>query len=482
MKEKLPDLRQRGGADTYARHDARPPSQTYENVDGQLLEVKPCYNDGINLHANDGTPQEHRGVAAVHSTHDKRRDMPHVQQKRPSTGPRSGGSSVGSLIGKGMRRLNKSYQTEDTGASRDLTARAVAQDQSWEHEIHRLRAVINSQHEEIGVMSSRLQAEELNNKKLRESMNKMILAMESKDLFVGRQSTDDTVSSRFGQLLGQVKTWSVPFAENDRALPLADLPDTTKTMLRRILPNTPSSDLSRRSRPSPKVIRLLVRGLVSLGITEMLFRTLPTPSQPEPPANDAWVDKELAQAIHLVEMRFFGADPKAISLREFHDWRALSTNLASKQGVSNKSDKSSEAHIRNCMAQIFAAVVPFAPERRRAQLEHDLFGILHQAVELSQMLRCQRACWSVRHVVPPPSSSFDIPLLLNEFTMEDIDGDMAGGDDLASTAKKTVSIVVSPALFKRGNTDGEQFDVETCVVKAEVNARPPARQASSGRH
>ena len=85
-KEKLPDLKQRGGDDTYAQHGARPPSQIHEHADGKSVEVKPYYNDGINLHASDETPREHRGLAAVHSTHNKRRDMSQVQQKWPNPG------------------------------------------------------------------------------------------------------------------------------------------------------------------------------------------------------------------------------------------------------------------------------------------------------------------------------------------------------------------------------------------------------------
>lgn len=34
--------------------------------------------------------------------------------------------------------------------------------------------------------------------------------------------------------------------------------------------------------------------------------------------------------------------------------------------------------------------------------------------------------------------------------------------------ERLVEVVVTPALFKRGNTDGEQYDIETCIEPAKV--------------
>ena len=36
---------------------------------------------------------------------------------------------------------------------------------------------------------------------------------------------------------------------------------------------------------------------------------------------------------------------------------------------------------------------------------------------------------------------------------------------------KLVEIFVTPSLFKSGNSDGEQFDVESCVQRSEVKCR-----------
>ena len=55
--------------------------------------------------------------------------------------------------------------------------------------------------------------------------------------------------------------------------------------------------------------------------------------------------------------------------------------------------------------------------------------------------------------------------------MDDKHGDDdSDGDPDAPMARyrKIVEIVVSPAMFKRGNTDGERFEDESCVEPAEV--------------
>lgn len=127
-----------------------------------------------------------------------------------------------------------------------------------------------------------------------------------------------------------------------------------------------------------------------------------------------------------------------------------------------------EGHVSDCSHRIMSLIGPLVDLDTRKRLEQELLGILLQAVRLSQTLRCQRASWSVRHVVDPKtqdpgSISFD------ETFMDDKHGD----DDSDTDARmhwyrKMVEIVVSPGLFKRGNTDGEGFEEESCVEPAEV--------------
>ena len=56
--------------------------------------------------------------------------------------------------------------------------------------------------------------------------------------------------------------------------------------------------------------------------------------------------------------------------------------------------------------------------------------------------------------------------------MEDKHADEnSDGEDIPTANGKHVQIVVSPGLFKRGNTDGEQFESESCIGGTEVRRR-----------
>lgn len=71
--------------------------------------------------------------------------------------------------------------------------------------------------------------------------------------------------------------------------------------------------------------------------------------------------------------------------------------------------------------------------------------------------------WSVRL---PLAAEAGQSLEFNAETMQDID--TRGGDDDEMEISKVVSLIVFPGLFKRGDTNGEHYDTETCVVKSMV--------------
>lgn len=59
--------------------------------------------------------------------------------------------------------------------------------------------------------------------------------------------------------------------------------------------------------------------------------------------------------------------------------------------------------------------------------------------------------------------------------MNDKHGDEdSDGENVQTSHRKIVEIVVSPGLFKRGNTDGERFDIESCVEPSEVKCKRPS--------
>ena len=171
-------------------------------------------------------------------------------------------------------------------------------------------------------------------------------------------------------------------------------------------------------------------------------------------------------------------DRNVVSQRDLHDWRALTATLISKLNSSSNTGKGMEARVTECGRRIMSLIGIWVAVEDRRMLEDELLVILLQAVKLSQTLRCQRACWSVRHpssAVQGTLSAGDCLVFFDDGTMNDKHGDEdSDGENIQTSYKKIVEIVVSPALFKRGNTDGERFDVESCVEPSEVKCKRPS--------
>ena len=358
--------------------------------------------------------------------------------------------------------------------------------------IHRLQLQNDQQVRKISDLQATIRSEVEKGKKIKESANKMAYAMETKELFVGRQDSDDVIYSRFQSLIGQIKTWSVPFAQ-DRAI-ARDYPQASIDEFLKVAPSV--SDFQRFFQ-TPKNLRLFMRGYVGLAMAESLFRTLPYGPHPVSYGEDVWMDRELAHSVASVENSLFYAgecflllieyllikcveDRKIISQRDLHDWRALTATLISKLDASSRTGKGMEARVTECVRRIMSLVGHWVAAEDFKALEEDLEVILFQAVKFSQTLRCQRACWSVRHLGSATHGSSntgyaDGPVFFDGGTMNDKHGDEdSDGENVQTSYRKIVEIVVSPGLFKRGNTDGERFDIESCVEPSEVKCKRPS--------
>ena len=161
---------------------------------------------------------------------------------------------------------------------------------------------LKAHHEyEISILRTALQQEKDHYKKMKDSVNKMQIAMENKDLFIGQQDSDDMVYSRFQALIGKIKTWSVPFAQGNAPLPLA-YSDAVMMDIYKVVPNL---DNFERFLQTPKDMRLFVRGFVGLAMTETIFRAVPYDSSVAFAGQDVWMDKDLALATSTIEQRFY---------------------------------------------------------------------------------------------------------------------------------------------------------------------------------
>lgn len=169
---------------------------------------------------------------------------------------------------------------------------------------HQLIPLKNDQNKTIDDLRSKLQIELANSQSIRESANKMAFAMENKDLFVGRQDSDDVVISRFSQLVGQIKTWSVPFAAQERIDIRTNLSGAMTQDPRRVVPG--KSDLDGFLQ-NPKNARLFVRGWAGLNISEMFFRTLPSGQHHASQGKDVWMSQKIGRSFFRIEDELFHA-------------------------------------------------------------------------------------------------------------------------------------------------------------------------------
>ena len=167
-----------------------------------------------------------------------------------------------------------------------------------DQKICRLRDRLGEESQKVEKLTTRLHTEQEHYKKLKGSTDKLMISMENKDLFFGRQDTDDAVSSQFSQLIGRTKTWSVTFVQNDK-MSFPDLSRVSEEELKKIGPGIKHFD---KFLQQPKNLRLFIRAWVSLTMTEMLVRTLPCSYCSGSEAEDIWMERELAHAVHVIEM------------------------------------------------------------------------------------------------------------------------------------------------------------------------------------
>lgn len=328
-----------------------------------------------------------------------------------------------------------------------------------------------------------------NSKKTKETLNKMQYAMENKELFVGRQDSDEAIYTRFYALVNQIKQWSLPFAQRGEPRLQGEYSPATIGHIRRVAPMIVDVQDFGKFLETRKNMRLFVRGYVGFAVADHLFRSLPYNSHGlsmDFQGVDVWMDEQLAQPLSILERSLLNAgklssfqlvslaakpfelDRSKISNREFHDWRVLTTTLISRLDTESKIGKGMGGRLTDCAKNIMLLIGQWVSEDDCKALEEGLQAILLNAVSLSRTMRCQRASWSVRHI--DKASARDCQLPYDEVMMNDgghREEDMTG-EEILTSGPKLVQIVASPGLFKRGNSDGELFEFESCLYRSEV--------------
>ena len=132
----------------------------------------------------------------------------------------------------------------------------------------------------------------------------MQYAMENKELFVGRQDSDEAIYTRFYTLINQIKKWSLPFAQRGEPRLQGDYSAATIDHIRRVAPMIVDVQSFAEFLETPKNMRLFVRGYVGFAVADHLFRSLPHNSHGLPVdfhGVDVWMDEQLAQSLSILE-------------------------------------------------------------------------------------------------------------------------------------------------------------------------------------
>jgi hypothetical protein len=164
------------------------------------------------------------------------------------------------------------------------------------------------------------------------------------------------------------------------------------------------------------------------------------------------------------------------------------------EAASNLPDSAEFFHeeVQSLTDRIMNLFGPWVPSDRHEDMRIGLENIFETAVRFSQLLRRQRACWSVcfphtrmaanavagqtqrtmNETLPSPAPTD--ACRYDPLTMEDIDEDGMDHEEDAFhhsrqvNVAKQVQLLITPALFKRGNADGDKYEVQACLVKSIV--------------
>lgn len=164
----------------------------------------------------------------------------------------------------------------------------------------RLQKEYDQQKAKIESLQEALKNAETIASQVKSSAQKMQMAMDNKELFMGVQLSDDMIASKFKHLLGQVRTWSQKFQSFSSFDP-GTLDEWTRTTFDHL---APGSLLEVDARPfwgNHKKVRFLIQSWVNLIITEYLFRSVSGIKEPPSAGCDLWMGRDLREGVRRIE-------------------------------------------------------------------------------------------------------------------------------------------------------------------------------------
>lgn len=169
------------------------------------------------------------------------------------------------------------------------------------NQIDRLEAEKKNYSTQIDQLSVERDIANDNAKAFKDSADKLQFAVENKELFLGQQASDDTVSLSFQELLNRIKTWSLHFT-SDNPMNLEQFPQSTKIEFEKVAPDCLANPGFLKGR---KEKRLFIRGWAGRVISKFFFRSLSTTLHDEWDTEDKWTEFKLARSFLRVERSLY---------------------------------------------------------------------------------------------------------------------------------------------------------------------------------
>jgi len=323
----------------------------------------------------------------------------------------------------------------------------------------------------VELLEQELEGEKINRARVERRVDNLQRHIDNTKPSLGPQDSDDTIIDEFKELMRKIRTWSLKFT--------ADTPPSLN-----IEPSQDELDIYRQvnvtcmTREGLLAVlhdgrkrRLFASGLVAYLISSTVFNSRDSLSPPprilgpksEP---DFWLEEPWRNYVSSLEERLHTSGSK-IDDRELNDWRALTVELLAKAAGEKATLPEDTSVYLKCLEtfvmRLMAPWAAFGMGDTRNNFRN-LSDILKDAVKLSQRLRRQRPCWSVRFPrrtpTPEEIAQGNITLLwYKPDTMRDPKVDDTKGS-LAEVRNLPIEFVVFPRLLKRGTLEGDQFDKE----------------------
>ncbi|KAI0437598.1 hypothetical protein F4803DRAFT_142742 [Xylaria telfairii] len=353
--------------------------------------------------------------------------------------------------------------------------------QRQEEELHDLRQLLTDREREIDELKRLLRDSDEKSNKLKRRNEKLQGYIDNDESTLGHQQSDDVVLSQFRSLILGIKSWSNRYCGSSSQEAASRSQDTDFSIhweedheiTQNIFPLNQSKEDFIHSLSDVRQKRKFLRGWIGLHIAETIFRTLPSTRHPQGSGADIWIPDELGSHVNEVEIALLNSG-NLVTRSDFNQWRSFTMSLLFKK-YPGLSEETSFFMMKDAK-QIVKHIVPKHDRDPAAQKLME--NVYKPALELAQLLRRQRASWSVefpytnRHKT---NSNYN-GCIFDDSCMKDSEDDEEELRGHQIYTHKWVQAVVTPVLYKSGTIDGKQYNVEIVVEKAEVSCAAANQQ------